>query len=208
MPAALPQRPIISACPAAMVSKHVQTLEEHLGARLLNRTTRRVSATEVGQHFYERCMRILSELEEAERAAGDLQTTPRGLLRVTAPVSFGTRQLAPAIADYLTSYPDVSIDLSLDDGYVDLLARRFDLAIRLGALVDSSLTPHGNGVVISIGGDDGLITGPIVGGHGLRLLHAVPEVVPKVASVLVLDGSSRKLRQGRDIPTSPHGENT
>jgi DNA-binding transcriptional LysR family regulator len=76
---------------AAMVSKHVQTLEEHLGARLLNRTTRRVSATEVGQHFYERCMRILSELEEAERAAGDLQTTPRGLLRVTAPVSFGTR---------------------------------------------------------------------------------------------------------------------
>ena len=74
-----------------MVSKHVQTLEEHLGARLLNRTTRRVSATEVGQHFYERCMRILSELEEAERAAGDLQTTPRGLLRVTAPVSFGTR---------------------------------------------------------------------------------------------------------------------
>ena len=124
---------------AAMASKHVQTLEEHLGARLLNRTTRRVSATEVGQHFYERCMRILSELEEAERAAGDLQTTPRGLLRVTAPVSFGTRQLGPAIADYLTSYPDVSIDLSLDDQYVDLLARRFDLAIRLGALVDSSL---------------------------------------------------------------------
>jgi DNA-binding transcriptional LysR family regulator len=124
---------------AAMVSKHVQTLEEHLGARLLNRTTRRVSATEVGQHFYERCVRILSELEEAERAAGDLQTTPRGLLRVTAPVSFGTRQLAPAIADYLTLYPDVSIDLSLDDPYVDLLARRFDLAIRLGALVDSSL---------------------------------------------------------------------
>ena len=124
---------------AAMVSKHVQTLEEHLGARLLNRTTRRVSATEVGQHFYERCMRILSELEEAERVAGDLQTTPRGLLRVTAPVSFGTRQLAPAIADYLASYPDVSIDLSLDDPYVDLVARHFDLAIRLGALVDSSL---------------------------------------------------------------------
>jgi DNA-binding transcriptional LysR family regulator len=124
---------------AAMVSKHVQTLEEHLGARLLNRTTRRLSATEVGQHFYERCMRILSELEEAERAAGDLQTTPRGLLRVTAPVSFGTRQLAPAIADYLTSHPHVSIDLSLDDQYVDLLAGRFDLAIRLGTLVDSSL---------------------------------------------------------------------
>jgi DNA-binding transcriptional LysR family regulator len=123
----------------AMVTAHVQTLEKRLGVRLLNRTTRRVSMTEVGQNFYERCLRILSELEEAEGAAGELQSTPRGLLRVTAPVSFGTRQLAPAIADYLVSYPNVSIDLSLDDPYLDLLEKRFDLAIRLGHLADSSL---------------------------------------------------------------------
>src|SRR5271154_5105501 len=123
----------------AMVSKHVQTLEERLGVRLLNRTTRRVSATEVGQNYYERCLRILTDLDEAERAAGDLQTAPRGLLRVTAPVSFGMRHLAPAIADYLIAYPDVAIDLSLDDPYVDVAEERFDLAIRVGRLADSSL---------------------------------------------------------------------
>lgn len=123
----------------AMVSKHVQTLEERLGVRLLNRTTRRVSPTEVGQDYHERALHILAELEEAEAAAGDLQTAPRGRLRVTAPVSFGTHQLAPAIADYLALYPQVSIDLSLDDPYVDLLERRFDVALRLGRLPDSSL---------------------------------------------------------------------
>jgi DNA-binding transcriptional LysR family regulator len=123
----------------AMVSKHVRTLEERLGVRLLNRTTRRVSATEVGQNYYERCIRILNDLEDAELAAGDLQAAPRGLLRVTTSVSFGSRQLAPAIADYLVAYPDVSIELSLHDNYVDLLEERIDLAIRLGQLSDSSL---------------------------------------------------------------------
>jgi DNA-binding transcriptional LysR family regulator len=123
----------------AMVSKHVRTLEERLGVRLLNRTTRHVSATEVGQNYYERCLRILNELEDAERAAGDLEAAPRGLLRVTSSVSFGAHQLAPAIADYLVAYPDVSIDLSLHDNYVDLLEERIDLAIRLGQLADSSL---------------------------------------------------------------------
>src|SRR6202021_3821314 len=73
----------------AMVSKHVRTLEERLGVRLLNRTTRHVSATEVGQNYYERCLRILGELEEAERAAGDLQAAPRGLLRGTREGPFG-----------------------------------------------------------------------------------------------------------------------
>jgi DNA-binding transcriptional LysR family regulator len=123
----------------AMVSKHIRTLEERLGVRLLNRTTRRVSATEVGQNYYERCLRILNELEDAERAAGDLEAAPRGLLRVTTSVSFGAHQLAPAIADYLIAYPDVSIDLSLHDNYVDLVEERIDLAIRLGQLADSSL---------------------------------------------------------------------
>src|SRR5258707_1983286 len=123
----------------AMVSKHVQRLEEQLGVRLLNRTTRRVSATEVGQNYYEHCLRILAELDEADGAARDLQTAPRGLLKVTAPVSFGTRQLAPAIADYLVAYPNVSIDLNLHDHYLDLLEERLDLAIRLGHLSNSSL---------------------------------------------------------------------
>jgi DNA-binding transcriptional LysR family regulator len=123
----------------AMVSKHVSTLEERLGVRLLNRTTRRVSATEVGQDYYERSLRILSDLDDADRAAGNLQTAPRGLLRVTTSVSFGARQLAPLVAEYLAAYPDVSIELSLHDHFVDLLQERIDLAIRLGTLSDSSL---------------------------------------------------------------------
>jgi DNA-binding transcriptional LysR family regulator len=123
----------------AMVSRHIQLLEERLGARLLNRTTRRVSLTEVGQIYHERCLRILSELEEADRAASELQSVPRGRLRVTAPMTFGIRHLAPIIADYLRLYPEVAIDLSLDDRCVDLLEEGFDLAIRVGALADSSL---------------------------------------------------------------------
>jgi DNA-binding transcriptional LysR family regulator len=123
----------------AMVTKHIRRLEERLGVRLLNRTTRRVSATEVGQNYYERCLRILSEVEDAERAASDLQAAPRGLLRVTTSVSFGSHQLAPAIADYLVAYPDVSVDLILEHDYVDLVEERIDLAIRLGQLSDSSL---------------------------------------------------------------------
>jgi DNA-binding transcriptional LysR family regulator len=123
----------------AMVSKHVRTLEERLGVRLLNRTTRHVSATEVGQTYYERCLRILSELQDADRDAGDLQSAPRGLLRVTTSVSYGARVLSAAIADFLTAYPDLSVDLNLHDHYVDLLEERTDLAIRLGQLSDSSL---------------------------------------------------------------------
>jgi DNA-binding transcriptional LysR family regulator len=122
-----------------MVSKHVRRLEERLGVRLLNRTTRRVSATEVGQNYYERCLRILSEVEDAERAASDLQAAPRGLLRVTSSVAFGAHQLAPAIADYLVAYPDVSVDLILEHDYLDLVEERIDLAIRHGQLSDSSL---------------------------------------------------------------------
>jgi DNA-binding transcriptional LysR family regulator len=123
----------------AMVTKHVRRLEEHLGVRLLNRTTRRVSATDVGQNYYDRCLRILREVEDAERAAGDLQAAPRGLLRVTSSVAFGAHQLAPAIADYLVAHPDVSVDLILEHDYVDLVEERIDLAIRLGQLSDSSL---------------------------------------------------------------------
>jgi DNA-binding transcriptional LysR family regulator len=123
----------------AMASKHVKTIEDRLGVRLLNRTTRRVSATEVGRDYYERCVRILAALNDADRAAGDLQTAPRGLLKVSAPFTFGIGNLTPAIADYLSAYPDVAIDLVLNDRYVDLIEEGFDLAIRIGRLPDSSL---------------------------------------------------------------------
>jgi DNA-binding transcriptional LysR family regulator len=123
----------------AMVSKHVQSIEDRLGVRLLNRTTRRVVPTEVGQDYYERCLRILADLEEADRTASHLQSTARGLLKVTASFSYGIARLTPTIASYLAKYPHVSIELSLNDRYVDLLAEGIDVAIRMGALPDSSL---------------------------------------------------------------------
>jgi DNA-binding transcriptional LysR family regulator len=123
----------------AMVSKHVQALEARLGARLLNRTTRRLSLTEIGRGYYQRARQILADLEEADRAASDLQAAPRGVLKVNAPFSFGIRHVASAIAAYLTAYPEVTVDVSLNDRYIDLLAEGVDVALRIGRLADSSL---------------------------------------------------------------------
>jgi DNA-binding transcriptional LysR family regulator len=121
------------------VSKQVARLEDRLGARLLNRTTRRLSLTEVGAAFYERCARILAEAEAAERAVTRLQAEPRGTLRVNAPMSFGVRHVAPAIPAFVARYPDVSVDISLTDRLVDLVDEGYDLAIRIANLPDSSL---------------------------------------------------------------------
>ena len=123
----------------AMVSKHILALEERLGARLLNRTTRRVSPTEIGRAFYERATRILADLDDAEQAATALQATPRGRLSINAPLSFGIRHLAPAIVDYLAAYPSVEVEVMLNDRLVDLVEEGFDVAIRITRPVDSSL---------------------------------------------------------------------
>ena len=121
------------------VSKQIARLEDRLGARLLNRTTRRISPTEVGAAFYERCARIVAEVEEAELAVTRLQAEPRGVLRVNAPMSFGILHLAPAIAVFMKRYPDLEIDLTLNDRFVDLIDEGYDLAIRIGTMADSSL---------------------------------------------------------------------
>jgi DNA-binding transcriptional LysR family regulator len=123
----------------AMVSKHINALEERLGARLLNRTTRQVSPTEIGREFYERSTRILADLDEAEQAASALQATPKGLLRLNGPLTFGIRHLAPAIVDYLAACSEAEIDVTLSDRVVDLVDEGFDLAIRIARLADSSL---------------------------------------------------------------------
>jgi DNA-binding transcriptional LysR family regulator len=123
----------------ATVSKEVARLEDHLGVRLLNRTTRRLSLTDVGQAFYERCARIVEEAEEAERAVTTWQSAPRGLLRVSAPVSFGRTWVAPHLPRFLAKYPDLKLELSLNDRFVDLIEEGFDVAIRIARLPDSSL---------------------------------------------------------------------
>ncbi len=121
------------------VSKRVARLEDRLGARLLNRTTRRLSLTEVGAAFYERCARIVSELEEAELAVTRLSSEPRGTLKLNAPVTFGQLQIAPAVPELLARHPELRIDMLLSDRVVDLVEEGFDLAIRLGPLPDSTL---------------------------------------------------------------------
>ncbi len=121
------------------VSKQVSRLESRLGAQLLNRTTRRLNLTEVGRAFHERCKRIVEQAEEAELAVTNLQDSPRGRLRVTAPLSFGIAYLAAALPDFTAAYPDVTVDIDFSDRRVDILEEGFDLAIRIGVLEDSSL---------------------------------------------------------------------
>lgn len=123
----------------SVVSRRINDLENRLGARLLNRTTRRLSPTEVGQAFYERCKRILADVEEAEAAVTNLQTAPRGTLRISAPTSLGRIHLAPILGEFMRTYPDISLDVSLNDRFVDLVDEGYDLAIRVGHLRDSSL---------------------------------------------------------------------
>ena len=124
---------------ATMVGNHVRFLEGRLGASLLNRTTRQHSLTEFGRSYYERCRAILAEIEAAEAAAGAIQATPRGLLRITAPVALGTTMLPRLLAGYLRRHPEVKVDLVLQDHRLDLMADGLDVAIRAGKLPDSSL---------------------------------------------------------------------
>jgi DNA-binding transcriptional LysR family regulator len=115
----------------SLVSKRITQLERSVGARLLNRTTRAMSLTEAGAVFYEHCARIVEELEAAKSAVSHLHAEPRGLLRVSASVAFGTMHIAPALADFLPAHPDLQIDMEIKDRFVDLADERFDVAIRI-----------------------------------------------------------------------------
>ena len=122
-----------------MVGKHIAQLEQTLGARLLTRTTRRQSLTEIGAQYVEQCRAILAQIEAAETGAAAMRTTPRGRLKITAPVSFGAEWLSPAMTDYLALHPEVGLDLSLNDRLVDLVEEGYDAAVRVGTLEDSTM---------------------------------------------------------------------
>lgn len=123
----------------ATVTKYVASLERHLGARLLHRTTRKLSLTESGRLYLERCTRVLEELAAAESLVSREREEPHGRLRVNAAHSFGTLYLGPVLADYLRRYPRVEVDLTLMDRRVDLIEEGYDVAIRIGVLEDSAL---------------------------------------------------------------------
>lgn len=122
-----------------LVSKYVAQLESRLGARLINRSTRRLSVTEVGQAYYERCRDVLADIDEMENAVGDATAAARGTLRINAPMTFGTMHLSAAIAEYQRGQPEVTVDLTLDDRVVDIVSEGYDVAIRIGRLRESSL---------------------------------------------------------------------
>lgn len=122
-----------------LVGKHVQSLEQHLGVRLLNRTTRKQSLTDFGQAYLARARVILEEVEGAEQLAEVARGRPMGRLRVSAPVTFGVHALGPAVVAYLQQYPDVQVDLNLSNSLVDIVEDGFDLVFRTGDLADSGL---------------------------------------------------------------------
>lgn len=127
----------------SQVNKLVIALENELGVQLLHRSTRVVTPTETGLAFYERCVEILASLEEAERSITQLHTEPRGRLRINAPMTFGTLHLAPALADFLVQYPDLEVQLTLNDRFIDPIEEGFDVTVRIAKLQESaSLIVH------------------------------------------------------------------
>ena len=135
------------------VSKRIAKLEERLGARLVERTTRRVSPTDAGVAFYERCARILADIDDAEIAVARLGREPRGTLRVSVPVIFGELHIAPLLPEFAARFPDVRLDMSLSDRLVNMLEEGFDMSVRISSMNDSSLVARklaaAHGVVVA-----------------------------------------------------------
>jgi DNA-binding transcriptional LysR family regulator len=121
------------------VSRRVAALEESLGARLLVRNTRKLAVTDLGYEFYERARRILADVSDAEQAMSAQRAEPRGLLRVSVPMSFGMIHLSPLVAEFLRAHPDVRFDMQLSDRVSDVVGEGFDMAVRIGTLADSTL---------------------------------------------------------------------
>lgn len=119
---------------ATMVAKHIRAIEQRLGARLLHRTTRRQQLSDVGRLYYERCKHVLAELELADASASELQASPRGRLRLIAPISFGSHSLVPALAEYMDRHPEVDVELTLDNRRPALVDEGFELGVHIGEI--------------------------------------------------------------------------
>ncbi len=123
----------------AQVSRQVSALETRLATKLFHRTTRKVSVTEAGQIYFQHCRQVLDGLADAERAITNLHSTPRGKLRITAPVIYGEKTIAPLVNDFVLRYPELEVQLNLTNRTLDLVAEGYDLAVRMGTLESSSL---------------------------------------------------------------------
>ena len=153
--------------PLTTVSRKISELEEHLGAQLFTRSTRKVLLTEVGQQFLLSCRRVMGELEEAEKMASGEYQAPRGDLVVSAPMGLGTIYLAPIVLDFLAAFPDIDVDLRLSDRMVNLLDEQVDVALRIAHLPDSSL------IAVKLG----TISHVVCGSPGYLASRGTPETI-------------------------------
>ena len=153
--------------PKSSVSRQVARLEDRLGVRLLERTTRALRTTEIGQTYFERAQRIVGDIEEAEASVSRAQSAPVGTLRMSAPYSFGTLYMGALVAAFHRRHPRVQVDLSLADRKVDLVDEGYDLAVRVGTLSDSSMIARRLGVVPRV----------ICGSPAYLEKHGVPQTV-------------------------------
>ena len=135
------------------ISKEVTRLEKRLGSRLLNRTTRTISLTDAGRAYYERCSQIVIDAENAERSINQLQDTPRGLLRVNAPASFGSKYLLDVLPKFMHRYPEVKLEVEFNDRLIDVVAEGYDVVLRVGEIKDTNLVARkftsSKGVVVA-----------------------------------------------------------
>ncbi|HEY4373763.1 MAG TPA: LysR substrate-binding domain-containing protein [Burkholderiales bacterium] len=197
--------------PKTTVSRKIEELEARLGVRLLQRTTRKMSLTEAGQAYFEHCERILSEIDEAERAVGQLAQAPRGTLRVSASFSIGSRFLGRLLPEFLRRYPDVRVNLQLSNSQEDLVEGNFDLAVRAGRLADSShasrtLANLRSHMVASIGyvKEKGLpVTPEQLAEHRTLALSPRDERGGRYGWALEEVCGGRKKAQGIDAPINP-----
>lgn len=141
------------------VSKHIAALEERLGTKLLNRSTRSLKLTEAGKEYYHHCIRILNDFQEAEASVGKGKIKPTGNLRITTSAAFGRTFILPNLGEFLARYPEINVDLLFNDDYMDLVKEGIDLAIRIGPLADSNLIARkiGSGPRVVVAGGDYLV---------------------------------------------------
>ncbi len=125
--------------PKSTVSRKLAQLEERLGVRLVQRTTRKLAMTDIGEAYYERASRIVADIAAAEQIVTDMQATPRGRLKITAPIDLSTRYLGGIIAEFVATHPDVNVELDATDRIVDVIEEGFDVAVRFGPLPESTL---------------------------------------------------------------------
>jgi DNA-binding transcriptional LysR family regulator len=184
--------------PKSTASRKLAELEARVGARLLQRTTRSVKLTDIGRVYYEHCLRIVSEVEDAELAVAELQATPRGVLRITLPVAMSV--FGELVAEYLRLYPEVRIDMLCTDRRVDLVEERFDLALRAGPSADSSLIARRVGTIRRR-----LVAAPEVAAR-LRRAKRLVDLETQPCIAFAPEGSTWDLRFGgkaRQISVAP-----